>query len=269
MEMIKNEKFLLRIADRGAEMKELIRQDTGQNLLWRADPEIWEWTAPVCCPWCGRLEDHYFEESGRRYPTGLHGFTRELGHKVLERKEDEITYGCEWKEDESLWPWSFQMTTTHRLVGNQVQTACSVVNTGSRDMPLQLGFHTGVICPFSEGKDAEDYQFHFEKEEAPDKSHILPVKKEMFDNLRIPFAGLESDWIRLEEKDSGKYIQLELEGYAHLILWSVPGIPGFLCMEPWTGFNGSGHDLWKRPGTVALKPGERFERVQKMTMNVF
>lgn len=267
-QVIGNENLELAVSPMGAEMKSLVCKRTGRNLLWGADPKIWEYTAPVCCPWCGKLEDGYFEEKGKRYLTGMHGFTREKPHRLVKKEETSVTYLYEWTEDGDTWPWSFQLETVHRLEGEQAVTVCTVTNTGTEPMPVQLGFHTGFLCPFSPEREVEDYCFRFEKEEAPDGTHILPVTRGMFDNRRIPFPGLSSEWIRLEERESGRYIQLDLREFDYLLLWSVPGIPGFVCMEPWSGFNGKGHDLWKRPGTRKLMPGEQLSRTQRLTIKM-
>lgn len=38
----------------------------------------------------------------------------------------------------------------------------------------------------------------------------------------------------------------------------MPGVPGFVCIEPWSGLEGGGHDLAQRPGSVQLEPGESY-----------
>ena len=57
-----------------------------------------------------------------------------------------------------------------------------------------------------------------------------------------------------------------MEGYPYVLLWSQPGLPGFLCIEPWSGYIGPGRDLIDRPGTLLLVPGQTFSRTQRLTV---
>lgn len=73
----------------------------------------------------------------------------------------------------------------------------------------------------------------------------------------------------MEEQGTGRYIRVETKDWPYVLLWSTPGIPGFLCIEPWTGFTGPGHDPAERPGARLLAPGETFRRTQRISVHVF
>ena len=72
----------------------------------------------------------------------------------------------------------------------------------------------------------------------------------------IGMVAPRSKWIQIEEKETGKYIKVDTEGCPYVLLWSKPGVPGYLCIEPWSGWAGAGKELAGRPGTAVLKPGE-------------
>ena len=72
----------------------------------------------------------------------------------------------------------------------------------------------------------------------------------------------------MEEKGTGKYLRVETKGFPFVLLWSALGVPDFVCIEPWTGYLGPGHDLLGRPGTLPLEPGETFSRTHRLTVGI-
>lgn len=165
---IENGSLTLEADTHGAELCSLRKAGGPGELLWSADPAVWGRHAPLCFPWCGRMRDNYFEEGGRRYEAGSHGFARDMEHMLSASGPDFLTFRLGWNgETLALWPWKFSLETTHRLEGDSVVTVCRVQNEDSRPMPFQLGFHTALRCPFTPGKAATDYLVRFEREESP------------------------------------------------------------------------------------------------------
>lgn len=267
---VKNEALTLTVHGRGAELWSLRpsgREDV--DCLWDGKAEIWPRRAPVCFPWCGQVEGQWFEDRGRRYETGgPHGFVRDEIHVLEERGENYLLLRCDWAGDDSRWPWPFTFYTRHALEGDTVVSTCTAVSRAGRPMPVQLGFHTGLRCPFTAGKTREDYLLRFEKPEAPGGGDVFPLTAESFSQDSICLPGLESAWIQVEERGSGKYLRMEVKDWPYVILWSKPGVPGFVCIEPWTGYAGGGHDLAKRPGARLLGSGERLSRTQRLRVNL-
>ena len=72
----------------------------------------------------------------------------------------------------------------------------------------------------------------------------------------------------MEEKGTGKYLRVETRDWPYVLIWSALGVPDFVCIEPWTGFLGPGHDLAGRPGTQVLAPNETFKRTHRLTVEV-
>src|SRR5699024_11786260 len=85
---------------------------------------------------------------------------------------------------------------------------------------------------------------------SPDGSDRLALTESLFENDSICFSNLQSEWIQLEETDTGRYLRVATKGYPYVLLWSLPEIPGWVCIEPWTGYPGPGHQLAERPGAI-------------------
>lgn len=267
---IENEALTLTVAEHGAELRELgCKAAPDAPLLWDGQEGIWPRRAPICFPWCGRVEDNWYEFQGKRY-EGLpqHGFARDRDHALVGRTEDSLTFRLDWPGDDKLWPWAFTLETCHALKGTEVETICAAVNRSDKPMPVQLGFHVGLRCPFTPGKKLEDYMIRFERSEAPGGTEVFPLDCHSFDNDSLCFPGLHSAWVQVEERDTGKYLRIETEGWPFVLLWSAVGVPGFVCIEPWTGYLGPGHDLGKRPGALWLEPGECFTRPHRLTVGL-
>ena len=122
-----------------------------KECLWDGSGGHWPRRAPLCFPWCGRLEGDYFEHAGRKYPGGGHGFARDLEHELTASAPDSVTYRLAWPGDGGRWPWAFELSTAHRVEGRTLITECSAVNRSSEAMPAQLGFHPGFRCPMTPG----------------------------------------------------------------------------------------------------------------------
>lgn len=228
-----------------------IQKADGQELLWGGDPSIWGFRAPVCFPWCGVIQDNWFQtEDGQRHEvTTRHGFVRDHVHKLVHAGPDSLTFRFDWTAGDS-WPWSFSFETEHKLEGTHAYTVCTAQNTGDKPMPTQMGYHPAFRCPFVPGSALGDYALVFES------GREFPLEEHMFDNDSFTCAD-GGAWCRLVHKPSGKHIQVATGGWFTTVLWSKPGIPGFVCIEPWDGHVNDSHDMSKRPGAFWLQPGEK------------
>lgn len=259
---IQNEALHVTVSSRGAELWALEGAD-GTACLWDADPAVWPWHAPVCFPWCGALEEGW-TQGGRSVPAGRHGLVRDLDHTLVEQSANRLRFRLRY--DSAAWPWPFTFETVHTLEGTDLVTTCTAVNDSPEPMPVQLGFHTGLRCPFTPGRRAEDYLVRFQRPETPGDVDVLPLSPALFTGDTLCLTGLSSQWLQLEERDTGRALRLWVEGCPYVLLWSQPGLPGFLCIEPWSGYIGSGRELTDRPGTVLLPSGQTFSRTQRLTV---
>ncbi len=245
---VSNGRVTLTAATHGAELSSIVLD--GQERIWGADPAVWARHAPMCFPFCGYLEDGTFVWKGRTFSVPeRHGFARDLDHTLVEQGPGSLHFHLSWPGDEQRWPWAFTMDTVHALKENGTVTSVTATNSSEEPMPVQFGFHPAFVCPFVPGSSVEEYQFRFES------GRVIPLTRNLFDNDSIPFEDTGA-WVRLEHAASGAYVQVDTAAFPVVLLWSKPGVPGFVCIEPWDGFPGPGRDLEKRPWTRVLAPGE-------------
>lgn len=246
---VRNAALSLTVSTMGAEARRLTTAG-GEELLWNADPAQWGRCAPMCCPYCGKVEEGWYEYAGkRRQAKAQHGFVRDLEHALTARTPESLTFRLDWPGEEDTWPWAFTVETVHTLTSDGPDTAATVTNRAKEPMPLQFGFHPAFRCPFLPGGEVTDYLVRFES------GRVIDLTLDLFDNDSIRYTGVGA-WARLEHRSTGKYIQLDTAGYPNVLLWSKPGIPGFVCIEPWQGYPDGEHDLFRRMGALSLAPGE-------------
>lgn len=256
-----SDKLTARVASHGAELCSLQTGESGE-LMWQADPAVWPRHAPVCFPWCGKVQGGTFIWQGREYaaPT-QHGFVRDMEHTLTAQTGDSLRFRLDWPGDSDGWFWPFAFETVHTLEGNTVLTTCTAENTGTQPMPVQMGFHPGFVCPFGDGGAVEDYEVRFES------GLVVPLEPHLFDNDSIFYENVGA-WARLTCRPTGQYIGLDTAGFDRVLLWSKPGIPGFVCIEPWCGYPGPQRDMAERPYAVVLAPGEKRSWTQRITVEI-
>jgi len=247
---IHNNRLTLTAGTLGAELHSL-KEKEGRELIWQAG-EVWPKHAPECCPWCGPMKDGWFTDGEVEYRDAAcrHGFVREMEHTLVKQEPDCLVFRLEWPGDGARWPWAFSIETVHALTADGMSTACTVENRSDRPMPLQFGFHPALICPFLTGSQATDYLVRFES------GKVVNLTWELFDNDSIRYEDV-GKWARLEHRETGKYLQIDTGDFPYVLLWSKPGIPGFVCIEPWSGHENDSHIPLERPGAILLDPGEK------------
>jgi len=259
--IIQNGRFTLTADTYGAELHSLKDQE-GRELIWQAGA-IWPKHAPVCCPWCGPMQDGWFIDEGKEYRDAAcrHGFVREMEHTLLQAEPEQLTFRLDWPGDSARWPWAFSVETVHALTETGMTTTCTVENRTERPMPLQFGFHPAFTCPFLPGTKATDYLVRFES------GRVIDLVLDIFDNDSIRYTDV-GQWARLEHRETGKYIQVDTGNFAYVLLWSKPGIPGFVCIEPWSGHENDSHIPLERPGAKLLNPGDKRSWVLAVTVQL-
>ena len=46
-------------------------------------------------------------------------------------------------------------------------------------------------------------------------------------------TALNSETLGVYEKDSNRAVVCEIKGFPYCLIWSMPGEPRFVCIEPW------------------------------------
>lgn len=286
---IENDYLRVRVQSKGAELCSVVKKETGEEMLWQADPAVWGRHAPILFPYCGRLKDGAFTHKGVSYEGGQHGFARDLEHTLVEQGTDTITLCLEANAlTMEKFPFAFKLFSTFRLSGETVHHAIRVQNDGDEPMPFGFGYHPAFLCPFDGAHKAEDYVLRFERPESPvvietgeddglvtgetrvyfDGQTDIPLCDGFFDHDSTCFSRLRSKTFSLVEKDTGRCVTVDIEGYPYVLMWSAKGPIRFVCIEPWHSLPDArtATGVWtEKPDTVRLAPGEGWDTALAMT----
>lgn len=274
----------------GAELTSILHKATGWELLWQADPAVWNRRSPLLFPYCGVVKDGRFRIGDKEGFGGRHGFARDMEHTFLGQEEDRLRFELRSSAQTlERYPCQFALETIYSLEENRLSCTMRTTNIDKKPIYYSCGFHTGINFPFVPGSDPEDYFFSLEKEEdltvlkdgsGSINSKILATLR--LENGVVPLtkAGLPSKifqsptsrYSQITEKRSGNYVRVYHEGAPYLVLWSTPGEEAKLaCIEPWHGISDgkdSDGDFTKKDGIIRLEPGEQFDFTQVLEFSM-
>ena len=172
---ISNEFLTVTIDTHGAEVVS-VKNSKGEELIWQADPAIWDRHSPVLFPWAGRLANGELVHNGKHYSGGQHGFIRDLEHIL--KQNNGISAQLMFRADEETktlrFPFDFEFTSVFTLDGHTLHHEVHVKNCGDENMRCGIGFHPGFNIPFDENHTTTDYEIRFEQEESPIILDCLP-----------------------------------------------------------------------------------------------
>lgn len=286
---IENDFLRVRIQSKGAELCSVVKKETGEEMLWQADPAVWNRHAPILFPYCGRLRDGKFTHKGVAYEGGQHGFARDMEHTLAEQGTDSLTLCLEANAlTMEKFPFVFKLLSTYRLSGETLHHTIRVENDGDEDMPFAFGYHPAFLCPFDKAHTASDYVLRFDVPESPvvietgeddglvtgetrvffQNETDIPLSDGMFDHDSTCFSRLRSKTFALVEKDSGRRVSVNIEGFPYVLMWSAKGPIRYVCIEPWHGLPDSrtASGVWtEKPDTVHLAPGQNWSCDLAMT----
>lgn len=116
---INNEFLTVTIDTHGAEVVS-VKNSKGEELIWQADPAIWNRHSPVLFPWAGRLANGELIHNGKHYNGGQHGFIRDLEHIL--KQNNGISAQLMFRADEETktlrFPFDFEFTSVFTLDGH-------------------------------------------------------------------------------------------------------------------------------------------------------
>ena len=145
---LKGERLSIRVEGKGAELKSLTDNTTGEEYMWNADPEFWPRTSPVLFPFVGRLKGQQYIYQGKTYTAPVHGFARDMEFELLEQTEDTLRFGIRDTDDtREVYPFAFSFDIIYRLSGKELKVTFVVKNEGNSEMFFSLGAHPGFVCP--------------------------------------------------------------------------------------------------------------------------
>ena len=276
---VENEYLKLTVTTWGAQVKSVVRKCDGVEHIWQADPEVWGYHAPILFPHAGKVVDGRIEAKGKVYESGQHGFARLMEHDFVEQSADTIVLElCSNEETLAKFPYEFRLISTFTLEGDTVHHTPTVVNLDSEKLPFGIGYHPAFTVPFDDKHVATDYELRFSEMESPicinnlptglmhgDLYHLptnimsLSVDEKLFDMDSHCMVNLKSATLGLYEKGSGRGVVCNIQEFPYTLLWSKPGMPKFICIEPWHSLPSpeNGSIKWEEKAAAAvLQPGE-------------
>ena len=276
---IENEYLKVTVTTRGAQVKSVIRKCDQVEHMWRADPAVWSYHAPILFPHTGKLVDGKLEAKGGVYESGQHGFARNLEHTFLEKTDDTIVLELS-SSDETLtrFPYEFRLVSTFFLERDTLHHTLTVENLDEEKLPFGIGFHPGFAIPFDSSHTAADYELRFDEMESPlclnclptglvQQNHYLlgsnitsiPIDARLFANDSHCMVNLRSKTLGIYEKGTGRGVRCDIAEFPYTLIWSKPGEPQFVCIEPWHSLPSpeGGSTKWEeKPAAAILAPGE-------------
>ena len=277
--IIENEYLTVTVTTWGAQVKSVIRKCDGVEHMWQADPTVWAWHAPVLFPHCGKGVDGIIEAKGQSLPSASHGFTRTSEHQFVEQSADTIVLElCASPETLASFPYEFRLVSTFTLEGDTLHHTLTVENLDEEKMGFGIGYHPAFTIPFDDKHVATDYEFRFSDSESPiclnclptglvqDNHYVLghnltniPIDEQLFANDSHCMSNLRSATLGVYERGTGRGVVCDIREFPYVLIWSKPGMPKFVCIEPWQSlpsFEGGSRKWDEKAHAAGLNPGE-------------
>ena len=287
--VIENEYLKVTVTTQGAQLKSVVRKCDGVEHMWQADPAVWGYHAPILFPYAGKLKNAQMEAKGRLYSQCKpHGFARNVEHSpVLCSGQTVVLELTESAETLALWPYRFRLVSTFTLEGDTVHHTLTVENHDEEVMPFGIGYHPAFMLPFDEKHTYADYELRFDSVESPlclaqspnglidtatyrlgNNIRSIDVDENLFANDSHCMTGLNSRTLGLYEKDTGRGVVCAIRNFPNVLIWSKPGEPKFVCIEPWNSLpspENGGIDWNEKPAASILDPGEEWSTTLSMS----
>ena len=287
---LENDELLVTVARRGAELTRIYDKKADREVLWRAEPSVWDRHAPVLFPFVGKCYEGAYVHDGKEYGMTPHGFARDMDFEPLLCDMDECWFRLkDTPETYEKYPFHFEVEIGHRLEGRTIEVMWKVANTDSGEMLFMMGGHPAFQVP--EGKNIYDFTFEFnrrgcregqftdclhylapnangyEKEELQGVLKLsegrVPLTKGFFDTaLTYMFDEAQVSSVSLMV-DGSPYVTLECSDFPYLGIWTMEATHPFVCLEPWYGIcasDGYKGELKERRGIISLPGWENWQK---------
>ena len=285
---IENEYLKVTVTTWGAQVKSVIRKLDGVEHIWQADKAVWGYHAPILFPHAGKVVDGKIEARGGVYESGQHGFARLMEHEFVEQTADAIVLElCANEETLAKFPYDFRLVSTFSLEGDTLHHSLTVENLDEVQLPFGIGYHPAFTVPFDDKHVATDYELRFDEMESPiclnclptglvQKDHYylgnnitsIPVDEQLFANDSHCMVNLKSRTLGLYEKGTGRGVVCDISEFPYTLIWSKPGMPRFVCIEPWHSLpspEGGSRKWEEKPAAAILNPGEGWTTTLSMS----
>ena len=277
---LRNEQLSVVVSEKGAELQS-IKDASGKEYLWQADPNFWPRHSPILFPIvCSVNNDTYFVD-GKEYHLPRHGFARDTEFKLIVQNDRKVTFALESSEEtKKVYPYDFTLSISYVLEGNKIGVIWHVHNTDTQEIHFQIGGHPAFNIPGMKAGDTQSGRIRLDNEEALDglKSYIdgshemieIPVEAEQ-GIIEFTDNTWRNDSVKIHKSQVHRAELLGPDGEPEVTVdfrtpviafWSPFGKQApFVCIEPWyglgdpRGFNGEFKD---KPLMNHLQPGASF-----------
>ena len=287
---LENDELLVTVARHGAELTRIYDKKADREVLWCAEPSVWNRHAPVLFPFVGKCYEGAYVHDGKEYGMTPHGFARDMDFEPLLCDMDECWFRLkDTPETYEKYPFHFEVEIGHRLEGRTIEVMWKVANRDSGEMLFMMGGHPAFQVP--EGKNIYDFTFEFnrrgcregqftdclhylapnangyEKEELQGNLKLsegrVPLTKGFFDTaLTYMFDEAQVSSVSLMV-DGSPYVTLECSDFPYLGIWTMEATHLFVCLEPWYGIcasDGYKGELKDRRGIISLPGWENWQK---------
>ena len=276
---LENEYLKVTVTTFGAQVKSVIRKCDGVEHMWQADKNVWGYHAPILFPHCGKVVDGVIEAKGKTYKSAQHGFARLLEHDYVNQSADTLVLELYSNEKtRKVFPYEFRLVSTFTLEGCTLHHSLTVENEDDSALPFGIGYHPAFAIPFDDQHTALDYELRFSEPESPlcvnnlphglmhgnlyylgSNIQSIPIDDKLFANDSHCMVNLRSQTLGLYEKGTGRGVVCDITEFPYTLIWSKPGVPKFVCIEPWHSLPSpeNGSTKWDdKPAAAILAPGE-------------
>lgn len=278
---IASESLSAAIKIKGAELCSLVPKSHQKELIWQADPNIWEGQAPVLFPIIGCLKDGFMTHSGQSYRTPKHGIVRHNQEiEVISQSPNEVVFELKSSaQTKVLYPFDFNFRISYKTEGNRLIVDHAITNEGEDLMLFSLGAHPAFNAPLFDGDTYDDHYLEFPELESSHTWKIndeglingighmvlnntskLPLSHALFLKDALVLKDLKSRSAKLVSSNKGAILEMTYDGFPYLGIWAKPN-GDFVCIEPWQGIAdtaASNHVFASKEGIRALKAGSTF-----------
>ena len=272
---IKSEALQVSIATKGAELVSVLHN--GKEMLWQNQNGEWSGHAPILFPVCGHFG---FIKGGKEYPMPAHGFVRKAEFKLVEQRENAVTFVLTSSEKtKELYPYDFEFFASYTVNGATLLISYTIKNISDKEMLFSCGAHESFMLDgqVNEYKLVFPQEEHFVHYPHDDDGYLtgetmdfgtgkeyLITDKDLLNDETLIFKGLKSGRVKLCKKTGEEVADIAFPGFENLLLWR-PGLAEMVCVEPWLNLPdevGNTQEFEQKDGVQRIPAyGERkFER---------
>ncbi|MGN1093503.1 MAG: hypothetical protein ACI4SC_00805 [Candidatus Neoclostridium sp.] len=121
-----------------------ITDAAGGERITFAGADYWNHCDHVLFPFCGRMNEGYYEYDGKRYYVDIHGFAKDSVFSVEEHAENKLALRFSSSEKTlECYPFEFVFRAVYTLNDNSLSVEYEVENVGDKTMYFAIGAHPG------------------------------------------------------------------------------------------------------------------------------